>query len=291
MGVYKPLSSNNLNVNEIKLNKTFLLTTSSIGLSSVQFRSGSNNLSGSYYDSLRVNYYLSGSELFVDSDSHIYNNPYHSFTYYDTRNSQHKNKFYSSGSIISIGQKLIGEEIKPKSFVLQDKSNSFNKTIIIKDDGRGNLFSTNAEHSQSNLSPSSSDNYVGNIFYNTGVVVLSETGSWSGSVNYTDISTQNYSVKFQSTHTLYIQEYDITVRGSDLNGSNNPTAKSGSTNPSISTDYGQLDSQLTSSGWSPYITTVGLYNDDNDLLVAGRISQPIKKIDWADLTFKLRFDI
>ena len=72
---------------------------------------------------------------------------------------------------------------------------------IIKDDGIGNLYSTNAHHSQSNNSPSSSDNYVGNIFYEKGLVILTETGSWSGSVNYSDLAT-NYNLKFKSVHTI-----------------------------------------------------------------------------------------
>ena len=101
---------------------------------------------------------------------------------------------------------------------------------------------------------------------------------------YTDVLTDKYKLEFQSTNTLYIQEYNINVKGSELNGTNNPTAKSGS-------DLGVLANHLTSSGWSPYITTIGLYDDDKNLLVAGRISQPVKKIKWTDLTFKLRFDI
>tara|TARA_Y100001963_G_scaffold111412_1_gene154093 strand:- start:247 stop:1104 length:858 start_codon:yes stop_codon:yes gene_type:complete len=285
MAIYKTLSSDALSVNRIKLHKSFSLITGSAGINSVQYRSGSDTISGSYYKSLRVNYYLSGSDLAINQDVHT-------FGYHNQTNPQHRNKFYSSGSVISISQKLFGEEIKPNSFELRDKSNSFNKTVIIKDDGKGNLYSSNAVHSQSNAtSISSSDNYIGNIFYNTGLVVLTETGSWSGSVNYTDVSTENYTTDFKSTHTLYIQEYDISVNGTELNGSNNPTSKSGSNNPSVQTDFGQVEPQLTASGWSPYITTVGLYDDEDELVVVGRLSQPVKKINWGTLSFKLRFDI
>ena len=287
MGVYKKLKSSDFSFKRITLHKKFNLNTGSSGMNSINFVSGSDVNSGSYWDALRVNYYLSGSELVVSGAEwtpQIFNNPYHSFALYDTHNPQHKNKFHLSGSVISITQKYFGDEIKKGSFILNDKSNPFNKEIIIKDDGYGNLYSTNATVSSSTNSVSSSDNYVGNIFYNTGIATITETGSWSGSVEYTDVATQNYNVQFGSTNTLYIQEYNINVKGSQLNGTNNPTAKSGS-------DQGILANDLTSSGWSPYITTIGLYDDDYNLLVVGRISQPVKKIDWGDLTFKLRFDI
>lgn len=284
MAIYKSLSRDALTVNRIKLHKSFTLKRGLQEVFSVQFRSGSNNISGSYYHSLRVNYYLSGSDLAINQDVHT-------FGYHNQRNPQHRNKFYSSGSVISISQKLFGEEIKPNSFVLVDDGPG-TTTPIIRDDGRGNLYSTNARHSQSNASSiSSSDNYVGNIFYNTGLIVLTETGSWSGSVNYTDISVNNFETTFKSTHTLYIQEYDISVDRTELNGSNNPTSKSGSSDPTVQTDFSQLEPHLTGSGWTPYITTVGLYDDDNELVVVGRLSQPIKKIDWGTLSFKLRFDI
>ena len=66
--------------------------------------------------------------------------------------------------------------------------------IFAADDNNGNLYATSASHSQSAATNSGSkDNYVGNIFYDLGVVVITETGSWSGSadgsdgIRYTDI--------------------------------------------------------------------------------------------------------
>jgi hypothetical protein len=285
MGVYKKLKSKDFSFKKIKLHKTFNLNTGSSGINAINYISGSVADSGSYWDSLRINYYLSGSSLATTGwSSQVFNNPFHSFGLYDIHTPQHKNKFHSSGSVISITQQYFGETIKHSSFTLTDKSNIYDKEVIIKDDGYGNLYSTNASISSSNNSISSSDNYIGNIFYNTGIITITDTGSWSGSIKYTDVATQNYSVAFQSTNTLYIQEYNINIKGTELNGTNNPTAKSGS-------NFGVLANHLTSSGWSPYITTIGLYDDDKNLLVTGRISQPVKKIKWGDLTFKLRFDI
>jgi hypothetical protein len=289
MGIYKPIKKNDFNLDRFRLHKKFILNSGSYGISSFQFRSGSTGLSGSYYDSLRTNFYLSGSSLAQGFDKGKFNSPYHSFGLYDPHNPQHKNKFHSSGSVISITQKYFGEKIKEGSFELTDKSSNnltANTHIIIKDDTHGNLYSTNAKHSQSSATAiSSSDNYVGNIFYNLGIVTLTETGSWSGSVNYTDVGTDDFNIQFGSTQTLYTNEYAIKIKGNQLNGTSNPTATSGS--------HGYLIPGLISGKkvWGPYITTVGLYDNNNHLLVVGRLSQPVKKIDWGDITFKVRFDI
>ena len=51
-----------------------------------------------------------------------------------------------------------------------------------------------------------------------------------------------------------------------------------------------LRSELTSSEWQPYITTVGLYDDEGNLLVIGKTSKPIKNFEELSLSFILRFD-
>ena len=67
-------------------------------------------------------------------------------------------------------------------------------------------------------------------------------------------------------------------------------------NPSIRVNK-SLDSSITSKVytqdkiWTPYITTIGLYNDDGQLLVVAKLAYPIKKRNDVDISFLLRFDI
>ena len=42
--------------------------------------------------------------------------------------------------------------------------------------------------------------------------------------------------------------------------------------------------------FKPYVTTVGLYDDDYNLLVVGKLGQPIKASSETDTTFVIRFD-
>ena len=118
MSIYKEIKSSDISVVPVQTNKSFNLNTGSNGIQSIQFRSGSDNLSGSYWDSLRVNFYLSGSDLATEDSR--FNNPYHSRvdTLYNSNNTstpiekQHRNKFFTSGSILSIPQKYFGNHPK-----------------------------------------------------------------------------------------------------------------------------------------------------------------------------------
>ena len=48
---------------------------------------------------------------------------------------------------------------------------------------------------------------------------------------------------------------------------------------------------VTGSDFAPYITTIGLYDDNNDLLAVGRLAKPVKNDKELDISFILRFDV
>ena len=100
MSIYKEIKSSDISVKPVQTNKSFNLSSSLDTIQSIQFRSGSGNLSGSYWESLRINFYLSGSDLATEDSK--FNNPYHSRIMDNPTNKQHSNKFHSSGSVISI---------------------------------------------------------------------------------------------------------------------------------------------------------------------------------------------
>ena len=53
---------------------------------------------------------------------------------------------------------------------------------------------------------------------------------------------------------------------------------------------GDLANFATGSNFKPYVTTVGLYNEGGELLVVGKLGQPIKMSDETDTTFVIRYD-
>ena len=59
------------------------------------------------------------------------------------------------------------------------------------------------------------------------------------------------------------------------------------------TGTAKLLSGMVSSGWnfSPYVTGVGLYNDNNELMAIAKLTKPMKKPTDLPLTFKVSIDV
>ena len=48
---------------------------------------------------------------------------------------------------------------------------------------------------------------------------------------------------------------------------------------------------LTGSYFQPYITTVGLYNNANELVAVGKLAQPLQRSDTTDTTILVNLDL
>jgi hypothetical protein len=70
----------------------------------------------------------------------------------------------------------------------------------------------------------------------------------------------------------------------------NPSLISGSVSGSSIRQDTYYD-YVTSSFFSPYITTVGLYNDQKDLLVVGKLAKPIPISRFVDTTIMVNYDL
>jgi hypothetical protein len=53
---------------------------------------------------------------------------------------------------------------------------------------------------------------------------------------------------------------------------------------------GTLLDFATGSFFSPYITTVGLYNDDFELLAVGKLAKPLQTSRTTDMTILINID-
>ena len=210
-------------------------------------------------------FYTSGSSVY--GNEHKFGRPSSNLSIQPTTGEQFLTKYhgYLSSSLIVIPSRYYGEKIKEGSFKFVDVSGSnvdsdSNQPIIV-DDGKGNLYSTNANSNfgtltassaGTNNSISSSENYVGNIFYDKGIAVITETGSWSGSVNYSDLAT-NYTLKFDSHHTITTHEYSVTLLPQDYNLTTNYSIRnvlSGSDEP-LTLGTSTLASTFTTSNCQP----------------------------------------
>lgn len=304
MAVFKPINKSDVEIVSTVINKTHTLTHATPGVIVSEFKSGSFNdetnydISAAgdkyqYYNSLNHNFYSSGA--FTSTGKH---SPYHSLA--DTTrpsNKQFVNKWYESGSLISIPQVKYGERIKPGSVTITDLGNTDldGNFLILVDDSKGNLYTSNAHHSQSSDSSiSSSENYVGNVFYNFGIVALTETASWSGSVNYTDLTLDNLQIKFDSTQTIFTREYSVTINAKDFNTTMNPMIRSFPSGTTIDkhTDSPFVWNDFSESTWRPYFNQINLYHEKTgEPLITARLPRPVRVRSDMSITYKLRLDI
>jgi len=309
--VFKKIGPKDSRIFESVVNKPQTFLSSSQGISSVQFRSGSlsgssnflRDSSGSYWNFLSINFYSSASKKLSPKES----DTFHRLTLAEVtpRNSQLVDKFYDSGSVISIPQKYYGEYIKPKSFILLDNHHP-SGTVEIRDDGHGNLYPVGNSDSQSTNSPSSSDNYVGNIFYELGIVTITDTGSYSSSINYTDVSTDKYKIKFDSTQTIYTHEYALELGEHEYNSTMNYTMRGfveGRQKTIESTPYKLSD--FTGSNFRPFFTgftlwsknvkRIGMHDrildetEERQPIIIAKLPKPIQSPN-TKIIFKIRLD-
>lgn len=75
------------------------------------------------------------------------------------------------------------------------------------------------------------------------------------------------------------------MKESEFNLSYNPSLVTGSY------ASGSLRSFATGSFFEPYVTTIGLYNDQNELLAVAKLAKPIPISQHTDMTFIVKYDI
>ena len=125
------------------------------------------------------------------------------------------------------------------------------------------------------------DPRVGNIFYDSGMAVI--TNPLYSKRFHMEAAT--HSINFQGTLPLYENEYQCTIDEHEFNDTMNISARK-----IRSKESDELADFVTGSLFKPYITTVGLYNDNNELLVVGKLGQPIRTSNETDTTLVVRWD-
>jgi hypothetical protein len=123
---------------------------------------------------------------------------------------------------------------------------------------------------------------VGNIARKQGLVIITDRQL------VRDIQTYGVSsFEYRGTLTTYENEISCTISPGEFLFSNNPTLHE--YNPI--TDQVQLQGFATASSFRPYVSRVGLYDDNNHLLIIGSLSQPIQLPQNVDTTLIVRYDI
>ncbi|MAC34328.1 MAG: hypothetical protein CME38_12110 [Haliea sp.] len=119
----------------------------------------------------------------------------------------------------------------------------------------------------------------------------SDTGFNTITASTNDVMADNlrnrlYNLQFNNTTELNSTIYFCRANNTEFNYSSNPTYLSSSGGPSeIVVKDGMADNDPHS-----YITSVGLYSPDNELLAVAKVSEPLKKNPSNELTLRVRLD-
>lgn len=165
---------------------------------------------------------------------------------------------------------------------------------VILDDGEGQLY----------VSGSSPREYVGDIIYPHGMLII--TDPTYASIVSTAISSkftrESVVLNFKSSQPIFTHNYHCKLRESEYNFTHNPSALSSSLKTvydntdtvyktSTAVANGELNNNVTGSEFQPYITTVGLYNDANELIAVGKVNRPVPKSANTEMTIIVKIDI
>ena len=166
---------------------------------------------------------------------------------------------------------------------------------------------------------------VGNVFYSEGIIAVTDTGSLYKDV-LANSGSNGWEMDFKSTVTNVEYQYFLDIPEFKYNKSTNITTtfgRSGSIEVPVSgsaykffppgnspvyttgQDSGSNNSYgpkrfgategvidaVTGSYFAPYVTQIGLYNDQNQLLAYGKLANPIKNEDDLALGIVIRFDV
>lgn len=294
MSIFKPFTTTDVVVSPFKVNKEFtFVDTTSLTDSGINRYIGENTdpslwVSGSnptgdtsiqdkylIYRSVRELYYynflegVNGSQVATASfnpDGTITGLPYTPNAYNYLENTLLANRYFPTGSgdtigVISIPSNIFGEYIKPGTFKLTYEFGS------LFDDGEGNILTGSSK--------------VGDIIYEHGMVVFTQNSTMINNI----YSSLNILCSFNSTITIYESQYKCTIRQNEFNFSQNPTLISGSSNSGILYEF------ATGSYFNPYVTTVGLYNNNKELLAVAKLAQPLPLSAVTDMNILVNLDL
>ena len=324
--MFKRLDPRDINVTPFKAYKEFTVTNTDSGSGVYGFRAISSSAHNFNPDTATKTTFDSAVFYHIPTWNMInhmyYRDTQNNFNNFGQNNGKQYRLLQPSASIISVSKDLYGERIKPKSVTLTDDSGA--STLTIKDDGNGNLYdnafsSSFAQFASGGFSDSdivkSTGSFVGNVFYEHGLLVFTNTGSRFVNIG-TGTGTDGYSLKYKSQVTIREHSYTCVVGEGELNSTNNISVtkeRSGSISVSGSQSWrlfppghataksgsykhyyqaaNEYNNFVTHSAFQPYITKVGLYNDFNELIAIGQLSHPIKNDEELALAINVRFDV
>jgi hypothetical protein len=105
------------------------------------------------------------------------------------------------------------------------------------------------------------------------------------------MGSSNSPMKVRSSEYIPSRQFFIRVKNNEFNYSNNPTFVYNKTETGVATDEGKVRFSEFYNDPHVYITSVGLYDDNNELIAVAKLSQPLEKTFDSEALIKIKLDI
>ena len=115
--------------------------------------------------------------------------------------------------------------------------------------------------------------------------LVGDSGTYTDQFNWSGLYqsiVKGGSFKARSAEIVSSAHYFLRLNNKEFNYSNNPSFATGSN--------GQLTNQDFENDPRVYVTTVGLYNDSNELLAVAKLSRPLEKSFSKEALLRVRLD-
>ena len=225
----------------------------------------------------------------------------------------------SDALFINFARLLTKDEIKKGSFALTALTGGTATTLTGVGEAKMIITDTSGATGYRVDSPAGEYGYLydadgvekGNLYYQAGIAVLSggivfddkfgddgdptnAVATIGGAASFATLVTGStinavgdglrnrlFDLSFNNTTELNSTVYFCRVNHNDFNYSSNPTYLSGS---KLRVKTMAADAPVS------YITTIGLYSADNELLAVAKLSEPLRKSSDTELTLRVRLD-
>ena len=205
---------------------------------------------------------------------------------------------------VSFKRRIYKDEIKKASVTVSlQMSGAVNDVLALTDAGAGSSFTIDAAGDQADLFSGSTA--IGKVYYNAGMAVfttgafIAPTASkemyWSGSSNsdlpqvavtgtidnmVDGLRNRLNEVQIHNQTNLHSTFYFCRALNSDFNYSTNPTF--------VDSDGRIVVTSGTDNTTRTYISSIGLYDINDNLLAVAKTSEPVKKSPDSEVTLRIK---
>ena len=130
--------------------------------------------------------------------------------------------------------------------------------------------------------------YVGNVFYEHGNIVVTADGKYESMASGT-LASDGFDLEFRNTVTTYEHSVFCTVQENEFNFTMNDSIRKKDEDGNVD-EYDSVMDLATGSDFQPYVTTIGLYNDNRQLVAVGKLAKPIKNDPKLAISFLVTID-